>query len=42
MEQTLSKNLKVKANYEDTIHLLKGQNIDLKDKLDETERVAEM
>jgi hypothetical protein len=41
IEQILAKNLKVKNNYEDNIDLLKKEIEDLKDKLFETERIAE-
>ena len=33
IEQILTKNLKVKNNYEDSIELLKKENEDLKDKI---------
>ena len=36
IEQILTKNLKVKNNYEDSIELLKKENEDLKDKIFET------
>ena len=42
IEQILAKNLKVKNNYEDSIDLLKKENEDLKDKIFETERIADM
>jgi hypothetical protein len=42
IEQILAKNLKVKNNYEDSIDLLKKENEDLKDKLFETERIADI
>ena len=41
IEQILGKNLKVKNNYEDSVDLLKKENEDLKDKIYETERIAE-
>jgi hypothetical protein len=34
--------LKVKNNYEDSIELLKKENEDLKDKIFETERIADI
>ena len=42
IEQILAKNLKVKNNYEDSIELLKKENEDLKDKIFETERIADI
>lgn len=42
IEQILAKNLKVKNNYEDSIELLKKENEDLKDKIFETERMADI
>lgn len=41
IEQILAKNLKVKNNYEDSIEILKKENEDLKDKIFETERIAD-
>lgn len=38
----MGKNVKVKNNYEDSIDLLKKENEDLKDKIFETERIAEI
>jgi hypothetical protein len=40
IEQILTKNLKVKNNYEDSIDLVKKENEDLKDKIIETEHMA--
>lgn len=42
IEQILAKNLKVKNNYEDSIEILKKENEDLKDKIFETERIADI
>ena len=42
IEQILAKNLKVKNNYEDSIDLVKKENEDLKDKIFETERIADI
>lgn len=42
IEQILAKNMKVKNNYEDSIELLKKENEDLKDKIFETERIADI
>lgn len=42
IEQIMAKNIKVKNNYEDSIELLKKENEDLKDKIFETERIAEI
>ena len=42
IEQILTKNMKVKNNFEDSIDLLKKENEDLKDKIFETERIADI
>ena len=38
----MTKHSKVKNNYEDSIDLLKKQNDELKDKITETEHIAEL
>lgn len=42
IEQILAKNAKVRNNYEDSIELLKKEITDLKEKIFETERIADL
>ena len=42
IDQIMSKHSKVRNNYEDSINLLKKENDELKDKITETEHIAEL